>query len=121
MKKILYIEDEPEQIMVVQQRLEANGYEVISAPEGEEGCRKAHGEKPDLILLDLFLPGVNGFDICKRLKNDHATKDIPILMITASGVEYIEDQVRNAGADGYIKKPYESETLVSKVDEFLKE
>lgn len=121
MKKVLYIEDEPDQIKVVGDRLEASGYGFISAADGEEGIRKAQEEKPDLILLDIFLPKIKGFDVCKRLKELPETSDIPIIVITASGVEYIDAQSKAAGASDCIKKPYEAKELILKIEQLLKE
>lgn len=121
MKRILYIEDEPDQIKVVQERLEASGYGVISAKDGEEGIEKAKEEKPDLILLDIFLPKVRGFEVCKRLKQIPETRNIPIIVITASGVEYIEAQSKAAGATECVKKPYEAKALIEKIELLLKE
>ena len=78
-KKILLIEDEPYQVMMVKFRLEANNYDFISACDGEEGLKKACEEKPDLILLDLFMPIIDGYEVCQRLKKNPKTKNIPII------------------------------------------
>ncbi len=121
MKKILYVEDEQDQIMMVREFLEAKGYELISADNGEEGLRKAQGEKPDLIFLDHFLPKIKGYEVCRRLKENPETKHIPVIIITASGVKYASDQCRDAGADEYIRKPYELDELIAKVKRRLKE
>ena len=121
MKKILYIEDEQDQIMMIRELLQAKGYEFISANDGEEGLTKAQEEKPDLILLDHFLPKIKGFEVCRRLKERSETKDIPVIIITASGVKHAKDQCRDAGADDYIKKPYELDELIAKIKIRLKE
>lgn len=119
-KRILFIEDEPDQIMVVQTRLEASDFEVITAALGEEGLRKAREDKPDLILLDLILPDISGFDVCKSLKEDPETKDIPVIIITAFGTPVAEEDALDYGADGFIKKPYDSADLVVKIKELLR-
>ena len=121
MKKILYIEDEQDQIMMIQELLQAKGYEFVSANDGEEGLRKAQKQKPDLILLDHFLPKIKGFEVCRRLKERAETKDIPVIIISASGVKYVDDQCRDVGADDYIKKPYELDELLAKIKMRLKE
>lgn len=121
MKKILHIEDEPEEVLLVKEYLEKGGYEFISAKDGEEGLKKAREEKPDLIFLDIFLPKVNGFEVCRQLRQSPETKNIPIVVITGSGVEYIEDQCKNAGADGCIIKPFELSGLVAKIKKVLGE
>ena len=119
MSKILIIEDEPEQIQLISMRLKANGYEVISANTAKEGLRATGEEKPDLILLDILLPDMNGLEVAESLKADNMTKDIPIIAITAVGTQDIEEQCRNAGIGGFLRKPYESQDLVKKIKEYL--
>jgi len=118
-KKILVIEDESEQVLAVKIRLEAGGYELISAINGEEGLNKACECKPDLILLDIFLPKMNGYQVCKRLKENPDTSNIPVLMITASGERELEKKCLAAGAEGVISKPYEVKDLLAKVQALL--
>jgi len=120
-KKILLIEDEPCQVLMVGFRLEANNFDFISACNGEEGLKKAHEEKPDLILLDLFMPGINGYEVCRRLKLDQGTQNIPIVFFTASVGHDIKVKFREYGADDYICKPFEAEDLLSKINVLLKE
>lgn len=118
-KKILLIEDEMDQITVVSLRLKANGFKVIFAMDGEEGLKKATEEKLDLILLDLIIPKIDGFEVSRRLKADELTKNIPIIAITAAGIKNIEQRCRVAGMDDFIAKPYNSTELVSKIKNFL--
>jgi CheY-like chemotaxis protein len=82
-KKILIIDDEKGIIKVVTSRLIANGYEVISATDGVEGLEKAKKEKPDLVLLDIMMPVMSGYEVIEELKKDDATKSIPVIMVTA--------------------------------------
>ena len=119
MKRILYVEDEQEQVELMRERLKMEGYELISAKDGAEGLAMAQKEKPDLVLLDLFLPKIKGFEVCKHLKEREETRHMPVIIITASGVEHIDDQCRNVGADDYIKKPYESKELITKIKMML--
>lgn len=119
MKKILYIEDEANHIAAVEEVLGPRGCEIIPAKDGEEGLKKISESKPDLILLDLFLPSIGGFEVCERLKKDPETKDIPILVITASGAKYLEEQCRSAGVNGCIRKPYAVGDLIAKVNALL--
>ena len=119
-KKILFIEDEPDQIMMVSLRLEKSGYAVITSMDGEEGLRKAHAEHPDLILLDIIMPGLDGLEVCRRLKKHPETKHIPVISTTAAGVDDIEHQCFSAGADDCIRKPYDSSELLTKIQRFLK-
>ncbi len=121
MKKILCIEDEIEPVELISKRLTKLGYKFISAKDGEEGLKKAYEEKPDLILLDIFMPGITGLEVCRRLKNDPKMKDIPVIIVTASGVEHIKDQTDNVKADACILKPYELPDLIAKIKVLLKE
>ena len=118
-KKILFIEDEADQIMMISLRLEKNGYEVISSVDGEEGLRKAVTEKPDLILVDVIMPGMDGFEVCRRLRKDPVTKNIPIISTTAAGMDDVEHQCLSAGADDCVRKPYDSKDLLMKVKRLL--
>jgi len=120
-KKILFIEDEIDQIVMVQTRLEGSGYEVIGAMDGEEGLKKVHEENPDLILLDLIIPKIDGFEVCRRLRGCPDTSNIPVIVITASGTRDVEGKCRAVGADEIIRKPYESTDLVSKIKALLRE
>jgi len=118
-KKILFIEDEPDQVMMVSMRLKKNNYEVISATEGQEGLEKVATEKPDLILVDILMPGMDGFEVCRRLREDPVTKNIPVIATTAAGMDDIEYQCRAAGADDCIRKPYDSADLLTKIKRLL--
>ena len=120
-KKILFIEDEPDQIMMLQTRLEANGFQVISAPNGEEGIKKVREEKPDLILLDIVMPKMNGYEVCKCLKGNPNTSHIPIIAVTASGAKELEEKCRSTGINDIVKKPYESADLLNKIKRLLSE
>lgn len=118
-KKILFIEDEPDQIMMITLRLGRHGYEVVSSLNGEEGLAMAVRERPDLILVDVIMPGLDGFEVCRRLRKDPATKHIPIISTTAAGVDDVEEQCRAAGADDCIRKPYDSSDLLVKMQRLL--
>ena len=118
-RKILFIEDEPDQIMMISLRLEKNDYEVISSMDGEEGLRRAVLEKPDLILVDVIMPGMDGFEVCRRLRRDLATKHIPIISTTAAGIDDVEQQCLAAGADDCVRKPYDSSDLLAKIRHLL--
>lgn len=120
-KKILFIEDESDQVMLVKVRLESSDFHFVSAIDGEEGLRKINTEKPDLVLLDLILPKIDGYEVCRRLKNNPKTKDIPIIIITATGgTKEIEAKCRACGADNIIFKPYESKELMEKIRALIK-
>lgn len=118
-KTILFIEDEPDQIMMISLRLKKSGYVVIAATDGAEGLKKAVREKPDLILVDILMPGMDGFEVCRRLREDPTTKDIPIIATTAAGADDIEHQCRTAGADDCIRKPYDSLDLLTRIHQLI--
>ncbi len=119
MKKILIVDDEADIIEILQFVLEAQGYECITASDGEEGLRLARESSPDLIILDVMMPKINGYKISRLLKYDSKYKDIPILMITARSQE--EDKLigEETGADEYITKPFQVDYVVEKVKSYL--
>lgn len=115
MKKILIIEDDDHIVELLKFNVENNGYEVSVAMDGHEGLNKAIDELPDLILLDLMLPGIDGIDICNKLKNKDRTKDIPIIMLTAKGHETDKILGLEIGADDYITKPFSVRELMTRI------
>jgi CheY-like chemotaxis protein len=104
MKKILVIDDLPENVFILQDRLENEGYEVIIAYDGNSGIEKAYTHLPDLILLDVMMPDITGFEVCKILSNDEKTKHIPIILVTAKAGSEDTKEGLEAGAFDYIKK-----------------
>ena len=120
MKRILVIDDLPENVFMLQDRLENEGYDVLTAYDGKAGIEKAIAELPDLILLDVMMPGITGIEVCKNLVNDPATSDIPIILVTAkSGAEDTKEGLE-AGAFDYIKKPFSRIELLARVHSALK-
>jgi len=120
-KKILFIEDEAEIVDLMRTRLEANGYQMFAAYDGEEGLRKIEENKPDLILLDIVIPKIDGLVVCRRLKDDSKTKDIPIIVVSASGGKNLSERCRQAGADEAVIKPFKAEELLDKISKLLEE
>ncbi len=118
-KKILVVEDEPELVKALEVRLKTQDYEVITALDGEEGLRKAREESPDLIILDIMLPKMDGFKVSRLLKFDERYKHIPVIMLTAKVEKEDEALGGETGADEYITKPFEWEHLAEKVKEHL--
>lgn len=119
-KKILLVDDEPHIVKLVSSRLRANGFEVIEALDGKAALQKAKSEAPDLILLDLMMPGVDGYEVCSSLKHDERYQKIPIVLFTAkAGEEDKRTGLEDCGADGYLTKPFEPQTLLAKVAELL--
>jgi DNA-binding response OmpR family regulator len=120
MKKILVVDDEADIVEVVTDRLKAEGFEVISETDGVKGLNRAREEKPDLLILDVMLPNISGYDICRLLKFDAAYRKIPIIMFTAKASNADKTNAENAGADDYIVKPFEPAALMEKVRMHMK-
>ena len=120
-KKILFIEDEPDQVLMVRLRLEKSGYYVITAMDGVAGLKKALQEKPDLILLDVIMPGIDGLEVCRRLRAESTMEKVPVIVTTAAGSDDIEHACATAGADDCIRKPYEASGLIDKVRRLIGE
>ena len=118
-KRILVIEDETYMADMVKMRLEAHNYEVLNAYDGREGLEKAKKEKPDLIILDLMLPKMDGYKVCGLLKADTRYSKIPIIIFTAKTQKEAVQIGKEAGADAYITKPFEPEVLLGKIRELL--
>jgi two-component system cell cycle response regulator len=120
MKRILVIDDLPENVFLLKDRLEHEGYEVLTADCGNSGIEKATDEIPDLILLDVMMPDINGFEVCKTLVNDSRTSGIPILLVTAKTDAEDTKEGLDAGAFDYIKKPINKIELIARVKSALK-
>ncbi len=120
-KKVLLADDEEDIKAVVQLFLESKGYEVITAFDGLSAIDMAQAEKPDLILLDVMMPVVNGYEVCTRLKADEATRDIPIVMLSAMAQSESVDKGLSAGAVDYIVKPFDPARLEEVVRRILSE
>ncbi len=120
-KKILLVDDEPNIVAVVEARLKGNGYEVMVAQDGITGLELAKKERPDLIILDLMLPKLDGYKVCSLLKRDNRYAGIPIILFTAKAQEDDKRLGEEVGANAYIMKPYDSQVLLAKIQELLEE
>jgi two-component system alkaline phosphatase synthesis response regulator PhoP len=118
-KKILVVDDEVDLVETVRFPLEMEGYHVLVSYNGEDALSQARKENPDLILLDLMLPKLDGYKVCRLLKFDERYKHIPILMLTAKTQEKDKVLGLETGADEYITKPFEMEYLLEKVKAYL--
>lgn len=118
--RILVVEDEPDILEMMRYNLEKAGHEVICATSGEAGVTAARNTKPDVILLDLMLPGMDGLSVCRTLKADANLRHVPVMMVTARGTE--EDIVSGLtlGADDYMVKPFSPKVLVARVTALLR-
>ena len=120
MKDILIIEDDSDIRAIITFNLKKEGFNSIEADDGEIGLEKARQMVPDLILLDIMLPGIQGIDVCRNIKSDRNTKNIPIILVSALGQE---DNIVNgleAGADDYITKPFSNKILLARVKSVLR-
>jgi DNA-binding response OmpR family regulator len=118
-KRILVVDDEVDLVETVRFSLELEGYDVLIAYNGEEALNQARKENPDLILLDLMLPKLDGYKVCRLLKFDERYKHIPILMLTAKIQEKDKATGMETGANEYITKPFEMDELMKKVKGYL--
>jgi len=119
-KKILVVDDEADLVEMVALRLEASDFEVIKAYDGQTGLDKARNELPDLIILDLMLPKIDGYKICRMIKFDEKYKNIPVILFTAKAQDADKKLGMDVGADAYLTKPFESTVLLTKINQLLK-
>jgi two-component system phosphate regulon response regulator PhoB len=117
---IIAIEDEPDLLEVVRYNLSREGYQVQGSEDGEEGLELIQKSPPDLVLLDLMLPGMDGLEICRRVKYDPSTRDIPIIIVSAKGEESDVVLGLELGADDYVVKPFSPRELVARVRAVLR-
>lgn len=121
MKKILMIEDSKKTSLILKEVLEKTGYMVFLEQDGVSGLAAARREKPDLILLDLLLPKISGFDVCRNLKQDNNTRHIPIIILSTMYNQENMEKMKVLGAVNFLKKPYRLEELLSEIKKHLKD
>ena len=119
-KRILYIEDNPENRLLMRRVLVAEGYAIDEAVDGTTGLQKALEQQPDLVLLDINLPEIDGYEVTARLKQLPNMADVPIIAVTANVMKGDREKTLAAGCDGYIQKPIDIDLLPSQIDSFLK-
>lgn len=119
MKKILVVEDNEINMYLCCRILKSSGYEVIEARSGEEGVELAIKEKPDLIIMDIQLPGIDGLETTKRIRESEADGEIPIIALTSYAMAGDKKKALKAGCTGYIEKPIYPETFISEIKKFL--
>ena len=119
-KTILVVEDNQDNRELVVKVLKINGYDVIEAVDGQEALEKTRAENPDLILMDLFIPKIDGYEVTRRLKRDRDLKSIPIIALTAHAMKGDMEVALAAGCDGYIPKPINVRELPKQIEHFLK-
>ena len=119
-KKIIVVEDEPDLVDVVTYNLQREGYSVLTAQRGDEGLNLIRSERPDLVLLDLMLPGMDGLSICRQMKADGSLRDIPIIIASAKGEESDVVIGLEMGADDYLAKPFSPRELLARIKAVLR-
>ena len=119
-KKVLLADDEEDILMLVSATLGGDDrFGLILARDGEEALRRAQEERPELVFLDVMMPKMDGFEVCRRLKSDEATANVKVVMLTALAQEYDREKAQAVGADFYFTKPFSPTALLEKVDEIL--
>ena len=119
MAKVLVVDDEPNIVLSLEFLMEQAGFEVVTAEDGEQALARVTDSQPDLLLLDISLPGISGFDVLERLRSEEATSGLAIIMLTAHGRDVEREKGMALGADDYITKPFSTQALVEKVKKLL--
>lgn len=118
-RKILVVDDEPNILYALEEAVRGKGYECISACDGEEGLIMARGIRPDLIITDVIMPKIDGYEFCERLKQDPETSKIPVIIVTVRASEKDIRHGSQSGADAYLTKPFQVHELEGKIDLLL--
>ncbi|MCG6656182.1 response regulator [Halomonas campisalis] len=121
MAKVLVVDDEPNIVLSLEFLMQQAGFDVVTADDGESALARVEESPPDLILLDISLPGISGFDVLEQLRNDPNHARLPIIMLTAHGREVEREKGLALGADDYVTKPFSTQALVEKVKALLVE
>lgn len=118
-RKILVVEDNDMNMQLVEFLLEEGGYDIVKAASGEEALAVTREHEPDLILMDIHLPGMDGLSVVRAMKTDDRTRRIPILALTAHAMRGDKDRFLEAGCDGYISKPIDVKTFIASIEQYL--
>ena len=118
-KEILIVDDEPNVVVPIQFLMEQQGYRVMTAERGEDALDLIYHYKPDLVILDIMLPGIDGFEVCEIVRLNPDCRDVKIMFLTAKGREVDIAKGLSLGADAYITKPFSNDELVAKAEELL--
>lgn len=118
-KVILIVEDDPKSLRLTVDMLTVSGYTTIQATDGKQGVELAKAAKPELILMDIMMPKMDGYAACNHIKTDETTKKIPVIMLTSVGYELNKKLARGVGADGYVTKPIDRQELINAIELLL--
>ncbi len=119
-KRVLVVEDQEDNRRIMRDLLTSAGYEMLEAVSGEEGVAVAESQVPDLILMDIQLPGLDGYEATRRIKGNPALRHIPIIAVTSYALSGDDAKAMEAGCDGYVTKPFSPRALLAKIREYLK-
>lgn len=118
-KKILVVDDEPEIVLLIQGRLKAAGYDVIIAHDGLTALELARRQNPDCVVLDVMMPKMDGYRVCRMLKFDQVYQHIPVILLTAKGKDEDRETGAQVGADAYISKPFDAGSLLKQIQTLI--
>ena len=118
-KRVLVVEDQEDNMQIMDDMVSSAGYEVIKAVTGDEGVAMAESHTPDLILMDVMLPGLDGYEATRRIKDNAALRHIPVIAITSYALDGEESSAEEAGCDAYFSKPVSPRVLLAKVREYI--
>lgn len=119
MHRVLIVDDEPNIVLALELLMKKEGYEVHTADDGEKAFHSVEEFRPDLVLLDIMMPKMDGYEVCQRIRSDASLKDVRIIMLTAKGREVEKEKGLALGVDSYITKPFSTREVVLKVKELL--
>lgn len=120
MPTVLVVEDNEMNMQLVEYLLEEGGFDILKASSGEEALQLTHEQTPDLVLMDIHLPGMDGLTVVRQMKEDDRTRTIPILALTAHAMRGDRDRFLQAGCDGYISKPIDVKTFVPSIQKYIR-
>jgi two-component system, cell cycle response regulator DivK len=118
-KCILVVEDQEDNRRILRDLLTSRGYELVEAKDGEQALALAQHQRPDLILMDVQIPVIDGYEVTRRIKSNPALRDIPIIVVTSYALSGDESKARAAGCNGYVSKPYSTRQLLAKIREYI--
>ncbi|MBI4424291.1 MAG: response regulator [Elusimicrobia bacterium] len=113
--RLLIIDDEPDLVEALAMRFRVSGFEVETAADGRQGIERVRSFRPNVVLLDVAMPEMNGWDVCRALRADPATRELPVLVMTAAMLRGADEAARSVGADGVVRKPFDDRALVAAV------
>jgi len=119
MPRILIVDDEPNIVLALELLMKKEGFEVHTVDDGEKAVHAVHDLRPDLVLLDIMMPKLDGYEVCQRIRSDASLKSVRIVMLTARGREVEKEKGLALGVDSYITKPFSTREVVAKVKELL--